>query len=191
VSQLFFPFDGADVTNQPSWYLKAKLDRQTQRTRARKLGVCQSCLKRPAVIQRKTCRDCLIKRNIHEAFKFDRARKLENITQLRGTCYVDQFRPAVRREWVNQIKNKWTGYCYYSGLPIEIGSTAGLDHMLPVSRAAAFGPAKVYHPDNLAWVDKRINRLKGDMTADEFYVWLRVDFPAAIATVCESNLTNC
>jgi hypothetical protein len=55
--------------------------------------------------------------------------------------------------------------------------------MLPVSRAACFGPGKVFHPDNLVWTDKRINMLKSDMTADEFYVWLRNDLPAALSLV--------
>lgn len=135
------------------------------------------------MIQRLTCRECLMDKQIYESFKFDRARKLKGVTQARSTCYVDQFAPELRRAWVESIKARWTGYCFYSGLPIEIGSTAGLDHMLPVSRASVFGPSRVFHPENLVWTDKKINVLKGEMTADEFYVWLRNDLPAALATV--------
>jgi hypothetical protein len=146
--------------------------KQAKREDAKKRGLCQNCLCRPVVMQRRTCRDCLMSRNISEAFKFDRSRKLSGITELRGSCYVDQFNDDVRRDWIDLIKAKWTGQCFYTGLPIEIGSTAGIDHMLPVSRAKVFGPQKVFHPDNLVWADKRINILKGDMTPGEFYAWL-------------------
>lgn len=159
------------------------LDRRARRENAKKQGLCGNCLVKPAVMRRTHCGDCLMNRLISEAFKFDRQRKFEGMTERRGTCYVDQFSSHVRKQWIEIVKAKWTGRCFYSGLPIEIGSTAGLDHMFPVSRAASFGPSKVFHPDNLVWTAKGINRLKGDMTADEFHVWLRKDLPAALATV--------
>ncbi len=120
---------------------------------------------------------------IRENFKFDRKRNRNGATKARGTCYVDQFEQSVRRIWIDQIIAKWTGKCHYTGLEIEIGSTAGIDHMLPVSRACVFGPTKVYHPDNLVWCHKSINLLKGDRTADEFAYWLQNDLPVAMAFV--------
>lgn len=120
---------------------------------------------------------------VRESFKFDRRRKMPGSTAARGSCYVDQFSPDVRKNWTNQVIAKWTGLCFYTGLPIEIGSTAGLDHKLPVARATVFGPSRVFHPDNLVWVHKSVNILKGEMTADEFAMWLRYDLPRALATV--------
>lgn len=159
------------------------LNSKAKRENAKKRGLCTNCLVRPVVMRRTHCSDCLMNRLISEAFKFDRQRKFEGMTERRGTCYVDQFSKHTRKHWIEIVKAKWTGKCFYSGLLIEIGSTAGLDHMLPVSRVASFGPLKVFHPDNLVWTAKGINRLKGDMTADEFHVWLRQDLPAALATV--------
>jgi 5-methylcytosine-specific restriction endonuclease McrA len=120
---------------------------------------------------------------IKEAFKFDRRRKMPGSTQGRGTCYVEQYRPENRKAFNDAIMNSWDGKCFYTGLPIELGSTAGLDHKLPVSRAATLGPDRVFHPDNLVWCHKSVNMLKGDMTADEFAVWLRTDLPAALASL--------
>jgi hypothetical protein len=183
VNQLFFPIENATSKNRPAWAEKEKLGKRVKREEARKAGICIQCLSSPSLIQRFCCRECLMSRIIGESFKFDRKRKMKGLTELRGTCYVDQFGQANRKKWIEAVKAKWTGFCYYSGLPIEIGSTAGLDHMLPVSRAAVFGPSKVFHPDNLVWTDRRINMLKSDMTADEFHFWLRNDLPAALSLV--------
>jgi hypothetical protein len=155
---------------------------KARRSAAKAAGMCQKCYGQPAIIGRVNCQLCQMRVIIRESFKYDRRRKMPGSTAARGSCYVDQFSASVRKTWTEQILQKWTGRCYYTGLLIEVGSTAGLDHKLPVSRAASFGPTKVFHPDNLVWVHKSVNILKGDMTADEFAVWLRQDLPAALAT---------
>tara|TARA_S200002703_G_C3667242_1_gene204851 strand:- start:40 stop:447 length:408 start_codon:yes stop_codon:yes gene_type:complete len=127
---------------------------------------------------------------IRESFKFDRKRSIPRATKTRKTCYVDQFKPESRKEWVQIIKSKFNGKCFYTGLLIEIGSTAGLDHVLPVSRAATFGPNRVFHPDNLVWCHDSINKLKGDKTGHEFALWLRYDLPKALATSEFHQTTN-
>jgi 5-methylcytosine-specific restriction endonuclease McrA len=113
---------------------------------------------------------------IREAFKYDRAKNAAGATAARGTCYVPQFNPSVRSDWVEKVMQKWTGKCHYTGLDIEIGSTASLDHCIPVSRAAVFGPSLVYSPENLVWCHKAVNTLKGEMTEDEFRWWLKNQF---------------
>jgi 5-methylcytosine-specific restriction endonuclease McrA len=142
--------------------------RRDRRAQLKAAGICSKCWQRPALIGRVQCTQCQMHSVIRENFKFDRKRNRNGATKARGTCYVEQFAPAVRRSWIDQIVTKWTGKCH-------------LDHMLPVSRASVFGPSKVYHPDNLVWCHKSINLLKGDRTADEFAHWLRHDLPAAIA----------
>lgn len=158
-------------------YSKAK------RAEAKAQGLCVNCRHRPALIKRTQCDRCQMASIIKESFKYDRRRAAKGSTQARGTCYVHYFSPERRPLWVDQVISKWTGRCFYTGLEIEVGATAGLDHMIPVSRADTFGPAKVYHPDNLVWCHKSINILKGDKTADEFTWWLRHELPAAIASV--------
>jgi 5-methylcytosine-specific restriction endonuclease McrA len=157
--------------------------RKDRRAQLKSAGVCSKCWQRPALIGRVQCAQCQMDSLIRENFKFDRKRNRNGATKARGTCYVDQFAQSVRRTWIDQIIAKWTGKCHYTGLEIEIGSTAGIDHMLPVSRACVFGPSKVYHPDNLVWCHKSINLLKGDRTADEFAYWLQNDLPVAMASV--------
>lgn len=192
MSQLSFGLVGIHQKSQDLKSRRRPPGKGISKMEARRLamarGLCMRCMCRPCVIQRKHCRDCLMDRLIAEAFKQDRRGKMPGSTRERGTCYVDQFRPSVRRKWLDEVKSKWNGACFYSGLPIEVGSTAGLDHMLPYSRAHVFGPGKVFHPDNLVWVDKRINILKGAMTAHEFFAWLRVDLPKAI-TSADANLS--
>ncbi len=160
--------------SQAEWRRKRRADLKAS-------GICTKCWQVPALIGRVQCAQCQMHSVIRENFKFDRKRNRNGATKARGTCYVEQFAPSVRRSWIDQIVSKWTGKCHYTGLQIEIGATAGLDHMIPVSRAAVFGPSNVFHPDNLVWCHKSINLLKGDRTADEFAYWLRNDLPAAIA----------
>jgi len=154
---------------------------RNRRTKLKSAGICIKCCHRSALIGRVQCNQCQMASIIRENFKFDRKRSRTNATKARGTCYVEQFAPNIRRLWIDQIIAKWSGMCYYTGLQIEIGSTAGLDHMLPVSRASIFGPNKVYNPNNMVWCHKSINVLKADRTPDEFAYWLHNDLPAAMA----------
>ena len=161
-----------------------------RRAESRATGRCIKCNKRPAILQRAQCCECQMDSIIRESFKFDRKRSIPRATKTRKTCYVDQFKPESRKEWVQIIKSKFNGKCFYTGLLIEIGSTAGLDHVLPVSRAATFGPNRVFHPDNLVWCHDSINKLKGDKTGHEFALWLRYDLPKALATSEFHQTTN-
>jgi hypothetical protein len=163
---------------------------RNRRAESRAMGRCIRCNKRPALLQRMQCCECQMDSIIQEAFKFDRRRSMPGSTATRNSCYVDQFKPELRKQWRQAIKSKFNGRCFYTGLLIEIGSTAGLDHMLPVSRAATFGPARVFHPDNLVWCHESINRLKGDKTANEFEIWLRHDLPVALATLDAQRAIN-
>lgn len=161
--------------------------KQKQRTEAKSQGLCAKCLARPRIIQRTQCVDCQISSLVREAFKFDRgatspeARAVSRArTANRGTCYVDQFYEAIRQEWINKIKGKYNGKCAYTGIPIEVGSTASIDHSIPVCRAHVFGPSKVWHPDNLVWCHKSVNYMKGQMTGDEFREWLKQEFVSGL-----------
>jgi hypothetical protein len=113
---------------------------------------------------------------IKEAFKFDKKRKLKGSTQARGTCYVPQYKTAIRAAWNKEIIEKFTGFCYYTRIQIEVGSTAGLNFKLPVSRVEEFGPNAIFCPNNLVWCHKGIALLKGSMTDVKFANWLRNEF---------------
>jgi len=162
---------------------------RAKRSDAKAKGICVKCRHRPALIKRTQCTHCQMGSIIREAFKYDRAKNAAGATAARGTCYVPQFSLEVRAKWVEQVIGKWTGFCCYTGLPIEIGATASLDHCIPISRAGTFGPGKVYSPENLVWCHKAINVLKGDMTADEFKWWLTNELlPSVVSIDQQSNL---
>lgn len=147
-----------------------------RRQKAKQQGLCSNCFSRPALFQRQRCQLCQMKAIIKEAFKFDRGRQMLGSTNARGSCYVPQYNPLVRREWTAEIIGKWDSRCFYTGLQIEIGSTAGLNFKLPASRADEFGPSIVFHPQNLVWCHQGIALLKGNMTATKFKSWLSTEF---------------
>jgi hypothetical protein len=45
---------------------------------------------------------------IKEAFKFDRKRQLLGSTEARGSCYVPQYTPQVRKKWTAAILRNGT-----------------------------------------------------------------------------------
>lgn len=147
-----------------------------KRQQAKQLGLCANCFCKPALLQRQRCQLCQMKAIIKEAFKFDRKRQMLGSTNARGSCYVAQYHPSVRKKWTTEIVGKWDGRCFYTGLQVEIGSTAGLNFKLPASRADEFGPSAVFHPDNLVWCHQGIALLKGNMTATKFKSWLDAEF---------------
>jgi hypothetical protein len=58
--------------------------------------------------------------------------------------------------------------CAYSGLLLVLGENASLDHKDPLSRG---GTPLV---ENIQWVDYQVNRMKNDMTHDEFIAMCRL-----------------
>ena len=54
------------------------------------------------------------------------------------------------------------GRCFYTGAELTPGVNAGLDHQVPVRRG---GAASI---QNLRWVTIQLNRVKNDLTHDEF-----------------------
>lgn len=54
--------------------------------------------------------------------------------------------------------------CTYTGELLVLGKNASIDHVLPRSRY----PEMAGDPENIQWVTRRVNRLKGEMTHAEF-----------------------
>jgi len=55
--------------------------------------------------------------------------------------------------------------CPYTDEPLEFGVNTHLDHILPVNTF----PELQCDVNNVEWVSKRANRMKADMTKEEFY----------------------
>lgn len=113
---------------------------QRRRKKLHEKGLCSSCRKRKAYIKH-TCYRCLLQK-------------------LAGRHLADRNRwGELHALYVGQ------GYaCFYTGVPIKVGADATIDHILPASRF----PSRVADIGNLCWVSQEVNRMKSDMTMDEF-----------------------
>jgi hypothetical protein len=54
--------------------------------------------------------------------------------------------------------------CYLTGEPLVLGVNAGVDHILPKSKYGG----DIQNSHNIRWIDRRINAMKGTLTATEF-----------------------
>lgn len=71
-----------------------------------------------------------------------------------------------RDKWeeLRDIFHAQEGKCFFTGKDLILGLTAGLDHLEPRSTR----PDLTSDVNNVRWVDKRINQMKGDMPVKEF-----------------------
>ncbi len=88
---------------------------------------------------RKYCRDCYLKEYSERHFK---TRKLW--------------------EKLGEMLEAQKSTCAYTGLPIELGKTASLDHKIPPKRGGSISI------ENTHWVHMSINTMKHEMLHDEF-----------------------
>lgn len=100
------------------------------------------------------------------------------------------------RRWLGTMKrwtelldlfNKQEGRCAYTGYPIIIGETASIDHVIPRTRG---GTNDI---ENLHWTTWFINRVKSNMTHNEFvsmchHVALKHSIPKDVPPPSETNL---
>lgn len=126
----------------------------TGRTLERRQGKCSQCGK--GATHGIRCRTHLL---IELLRKNSKQKKGDYTMALKGK-ELKEMAEKLEKKLVNQ-KFK----CFYTGLPIDLGKNASLDHIFPVSS----NPEKVSDIDNLVWVDKRINYLKSSMQPKEFY----------------------
>jgi hypothetical protein len=75
------------------------------------------------------------------------------------------FWAVLRDKWLEQ-----SGRCPYTGQAMILGETASIDHIYPSSRF----PELAKDPANLEWVDDRINKMKRDLTKEEFLSLLKL-----------------
>lgn len=61
-----------------------------------------------------------------------------------------------------ELWSKQDGKCAITGLPIVAGDTAELDHIVPL---ASGGSGKIH---NVHWLHFSVNKMKWDMSMDEF-----------------------
>lgn len=85
-------------------------------------------------------------------------------------CETCHFKSVAKRllkdrsQWM-LLRDKWEAQghcCPYSGLPIVLGQTAHLDHIIPRAKG---GQDTI---DNLQWTHEWINKMKSDLMPDEF-----------------------
>jgi hypothetical protein len=103
-----------------------------------KEGICPRCDK-PVMLHHKSCIDCL--------------------WRYRARNYLGS---STRWKELKAHFDKQGGKCVYSGLPIEFGKNAHLDHIVPKSKG---GKNEL---NNYQWLHKNVNRMKNRMLEDDF-----------------------
>lgn len=162
--------------------------KEKQREVAKLSGICRRCLKRKAIINRSQCEICQMKSIISEVFKYDPCREKPQSALARGSCYVDQFDIRSRKRIISEIIALYDGTCHYTGIPIEIGATAGLVFKIPRAYISAYGADKIFAPSNFCWCHQSIHALKGNKTDADFRKWLIDSFLKKLIT--EHNHAN-
>ena len=156
--------------------------KEKQREEAKLSGICRRCLKRKAIINRSQCELCQMKSIISEVFKYDPCREKPMSSLARGACYVDQFNARSRKKIISEIIASYDGTCYYTGIPIEIGVTAGLVFKIPRAHIHTYGADKIFCSSNLCWCHQSIHALKGSKTDADFRKWLIDSFLKKLIT---------
>jgi hypothetical protein len=121
-----------------------QMERRRRRAAA---GICVSCGGADVILRpnpdsvQTVCEKCVFKSTAHRTF---------------GT----------RSRWkdLQDILSSQDGKCPYTGIDLQVGVNASLDHILPKNRY----PDLVSEVSNLEWVFNEVNLMKRDMTRDEF-----------------------
>lgn len=150
-------YSATKVTRCNNGKVKISYGKCTGRTLIRRLGKCSQCGNKATNGIR--CR----KHAITEMLR-------KNSRKKRGD-YTLALKGKELKEMAEKLEEKLSFQnfrCYYTGLKIDLGANASLDHIYPVSTH----PDKIADIDNLVWVDKRINYLKSSMEPKEFYEFM-------------------
>lgn len=121
----------------------------------------------PVVYRRKYCSTCQIeaKRTRKQKAKKVRAVRLKQDDPVGYWYWVKakKLRGGTSARDLAELMNKQGQRCVYSGEVLQLASdNTHLDHILPRSRGGSD------HISNLQWITKQVNRMKSDLTHEEF-----------------------
>ena len=151
-------------------------NRKNAKNRRLSEGRCISCGKKAGKRLCKTCRATA------SEYERKRSKKIRDECRKNGCCIrcggaashnLCETCSMKRLAWrVFKDLSKWhalktmfdlqSGKCAYSGMPLEIGVNAHLDHKHPKSKGGS------NEMDNLHWVDKNVNLMKRDFEESVF-----------------------
>lgn len=133
--------------------IKAPLDNQhrcaVRRRKHKELGLCRDCSEPIMHSQTAFCRAHYIRKMVGSNLK----------------CPAHELAQEMDQRWTEQ-----GGVCKYSGRILTLGVNASIDHIMPRVRF----PEIARSPENLAWADREVNRMKGEMTDKEFIELCRI-----------------
>lgn len=120
----------------------------------------------------------------------DRPTSICHICALKG---VAQKQLGDRALWIKleEMLNRQDSRCALTGLPIEAGRGASLDHIIPTARGGTDDLS------NLRFVHLVVNRMKSSLLDEEFLAWIEVlawhahqkgSFPAALKSPSEVTI---
>ena len=110
-----------------------------RRAKCKENGLCERCGKSAVIKGITNCRGCILRKLASRHLgSSERWLELDDLWKSQG------------------------GKCAYTGVAIDVGRGASIEHLVPTSKQ---GPSDI---NNLRWVDRRVNIMKGDMSLYEF-----------------------
>lgn len=163
---------------------RALVAQKNERSARAAAGMCPRCGNRPPANGGKVCEQCsaMHRRNMNNRFKrlrdAGRCSSCGAEATAGGLCHRCWLRDKARahlgsgaHEAVEALQAAWdkqNGRCRYTGEALVPGENASVDHAIPTSRGGARSA------DNIEWTTLRINRMKSDMTPEEFVALIRL-----------------
>jgi hypothetical protein len=118
---------------------KATTTGRCKRAERQASGLCLNCGSSPPVAPCRLCETCLLKATSNQ-----------------------HFGSVSRANDLLALFTTQSGKCAYSGLPIQIGISAQLDHIQPLSRGGS------HDLSNVQWVHQDVNQMKRDLSEEVF-----------------------
>lgn len=135
-------------------------------------GLCRDCPQK--AYGKARCTDC-IKRSKNRLKKRGRCVSCGGVKSNNGyICHKCVFKNVAYKQLNNRSRweelkalfEKQNGRCAVTGLEIQLGNNASIDHIIPTSRG---GQNDI---ENLRWVHITFNRIKNNMTDGEMLSWI-------------------
>ena len=161
-----------------------------RRLKRQESGLCPSCGNKPGLNDGVVCGSCKEKQRAYYHSSKEKRSRRKNKERECSCCRSPRYHESklCRKHWGMDLARKYSFYgdhmallsllekqefkCFYTGMPLVPGKNASIDHLNPRSRY----PEEESELNNIAWVDREVNRMKGNKTTSEFFAICRSIF---------------
>ena len=126
---------------------------------------CRLCLRKESIRQKAKRVQARLENNCRRCFKPKESSRYQyaycQLCKQREDYRRLQIRKRLIQNALSLLKDQ-NFHCNYTGIKLIQGVNASLDHKIPRHRGGS------NHINNLHWIDREINRMKGTLTHNEF-----------------------